>query len=80
MFVYENKNHEICVVFDGVIPAETPDYVLKLDEAAKKLYVNGVAIDAQVAEEEPAESEPAEEPVVETPDETSSEEPEEVEA
>lgn len=57
MFVYENKNHEICVVFDGVVPAETPDYVLKLDKVEKKLYVNGTAIDAQVAEEaEPTET------------------------
>lgn len=73
MFVYENKNHEICVVFDGVVPAETPDYVLRLDRAEKKLYVNGKAIDAQVADDTEPVNEPvapaAEDVPAETPDE-----------
>ena len=51
MYIYENKQHEACIVIDGVIPKETPDFVLKLDVAERKLYVNGTAIDSAVPAE-----------------------------
>lgn len=53
MYVYENKAHEACVVLDGVIPLETPDFVIKLDAEKRQLVVNGTAIDSNI----PAEAE-----------------------
>lgn len=60
MYVYENKAHEVCIVLDGVIPQETPDFVIKFDAEARKLYVNDTAIDSALSVEED-ETESAEE-------------------
>lgn len=46
MYVYENKSHEVCVVLDGVIPVETPDFVIRLDRDAKQIVVNGAVIES----------------------------------
>ena len=51
MYVYENKAHEACVVLDGVIPLETPDFVIKLDAEKRQLVVNGTAIDSNIPAE-----------------------------
>lgn len=55
MYVYENKAHEACIVLDGVIPLETPDFVIKLDAEKRQLVVNGTAINSNISVEEVAE-------------------------
>lgn len=78
MYVYENKSHEVCVVLDGVIPEETPDFVIRLDRDAKQIVVNGTVIEsargdvAEVQEVVDPEVDPVKEP--EELDETDDEE------
>ena len=56
MFVYQNKDRDICVTFEDNKPVETPEYVIKVDEVAKKLYmVAGTIETAPVVDEEPVE-------------------------
>ena len=66
MFVYQNKNHEICVSFYSKHPVESPDYVIAIDKDTKTISVNGTAIDnpnasteEDVVEETPAVSTPS---------------------
>lgn len=79
MYVYENKAHEACVVLDGVIPLETPDFVIKLDAEKRQLVVNGTAIDSNIPAEADAVAEVAE-TEVEPEDEGDEAEEEEAEA
>jgi len=39
MFVYQNKDGNICITFEGNRPVKTPDYVLVVDEEAKTLNI-----------------------------------------
>ena len=39
MFVYQNKNGDICITFDSNIPVETPDYILVVDKEAKTVNI-----------------------------------------
>ena len=39
MFVYQNKSGHICVTFADNKPVKTPEYVIAVDKAAKKLYM-----------------------------------------
>ena len=39
MFVYQNKAGHICVTFADNKPVKTPEYVIAVDKAAKKLYM-----------------------------------------
>ena len=39
MFVYQNKAGHICVTFTDNKPVKTPEYVIAVDKAAKKLYM-----------------------------------------
>ena len=59
MYVYENKAHEACIVLDGVVPKETPDFVIKLDADARQLVVNGTAIDSAISANDETSDEPA---------------------
>lgn len=43
MFVYQNKFNEICVTFQDSKPVDNPEYIITVDEEAKKLLVNGGA-------------------------------------
>ena len=38
MFVYQDKDGNICVTFKDNKPVETPEYVIAIDEDAKALY------------------------------------------
>lgn len=82
MFVYQNKNNDICVTFTGNKPVETPDYVIVIDEEAKNISVNGSVIENPNADavEEDVTEEPTDEVVEETTtDEDETEEPAEEE-
>lgn len=64
MFVYQNKSGHICVTFIDNKPVKAPEYVIAVDEAAKKLYmVSGNIEEIPEQEEEVVE----ETIVVETP-------------
>ncbi len=39
MFVYQDKDRNICVTFRSNKPVETPEYVIAIDEASKALYM-----------------------------------------
>lgn len=39
MFVYQDKDRNICVTFRSNKPVEQPEYVIAIDEAAKALYM-----------------------------------------
>lgn len=43
MFVYENKNKEICVTFKDNKPVTNPEYIITIDEKSKQLFINGGA-------------------------------------
>ena len=43
MFIYENKNREVCVTFKDNKPVANPEYIITVDEAAKKILINGGA-------------------------------------
>lgn len=56
MFMYQNKDGHICVTFTDNKPVEAPEYVIAIDEAAKKLYMVSGTIEAMPeVEEEPVE-------------------------
>lgn len=64
MFVYQNKAGHVCVTFTGNKPVDAPEYVIAVDEAAKKLYmVSGSIEDMPKQDEEVVE----ETVVIETP-------------
>jgi hypothetical protein len=52
MFVYQNKAGHICVTFAGNKPVEAPEYVIAVDEAAKKLYMVSGTIEEMPEQEE----------------------------
>ena len=55
MFVYQNKDGQICVTFADNKPVENPEFVIAIDKEAKALYavVGEVApLPADVVEEE----------------------------
>ena len=64
MFVYQNKAGHICVTFAGNKPVEDPEYVIAIDEAAKKLYMVSGTIEKMPEQEEKVVEETA---IVETP-------------
>jgi hypothetical protein len=69
MFVYQNKDGQICVTFADNKPVETPDYVIAIDEEAKALYaVVGEVAPLPVDDADEAE---ADEPTVDNGDEPS---------
>lgn len=43
MFVYQNKNREVCVTFRDNKPVTNPEYVITVDEKEKKILINGGA-------------------------------------
>ena len=56
MFVYQNKDGNICVTFEDVKPVEAPEYVIAIDDVAKKLYmVSGTIEKMPESEDEPVE-------------------------
>ncbi len=46
MFVYQDKDGNICVTFKDNKPVEDPEYVIVIDENAKALYALAGTIDA----------------------------------
>lgn len=64
MFVYQNKAGHICVTFAGNKPVEAPEYVIAVDEAAKKLYMVSGTIEEMPEQDEEVVEEAV---VVETP-------------
>ena len=64
MFVYQNKDGHICVTFEANKPVEKPEYVIAVDDAAKKLYMVSGTIDAMPEKDEDVVEETV---VVETP-------------
>lgn len=64
MFVYQNKDGHICVTFTSNKPVEAPEYVIAIDDEAKKLYMVSGTIEA-MPEVEPEET--VEEVVIEVP-------------
>lgn len=56
MFMYQNKEGHVCVTFTSNKPVDAPEYVIAIDEAAKKLYmVSGTIEDMPTVDEEPVE-------------------------
>ena len=56
MFMYQNKDGHVCVTFTSNKPVDAPEYVIAIDEAAKKLYMVSGTIEAMPeVEEEPVE-------------------------
>lgn len=43
MFVYQNKNGEICVTFRDNKPVKCPEYVITVDDKEKTILINGGA-------------------------------------
>lgn len=43
MFVYQNKNNDICVTFKDNKPVSSPEYIITVDYDAKTLCINGGA-------------------------------------
>ena len=64
MFVYQNKAGHICITFASNKPVEDPEYVIAIDEAAKKLYMVSGTIEKMPEQEEKVVEETA---IVETP-------------
>lgn len=60
MFVYQNKAGHICVTFTGNKPVDAPEYVIAVDEAAKKLYMVSDSIEDMPEQDEPATEEDVE--------------------
>lgn len=52
MFVYQNKDGNICVTFNDVKPVEAPEYVIAVDDVAKKLYMVSGTIEQMPDKEE----------------------------
>lgn len=59
MFMYQNKKGHICVTFTDNKPVEAPEYVIAIDETAKKLYMVSGTIEAMPASEDVPEEEKA---------------------
>lgn len=56
MFVYQNKAGHICITFTGNKPVHAPEYVIAVDESAKKLYMVSGTIEAMPpVDEDPVE-------------------------
>ena len=56
MFMYQNKEGHVCVTFTSNKPVDAPEYVIAIDEAAKKLYMVSGTIEAMpTVDEEPVE-------------------------
>ena len=64
MFVYQNKAGHICITFTGNKPVHAPEYVIAVDESAKKLYMVSGTIEKMPEQEEEVVEETV---VVETP-------------
>lgn len=83
MFVYQNKDRYLCVTFADNKPVENPEYVIKIDEDAKALYmVAGTIAPMPEVEEEEVVEEVAPEvkvPTVEELDAIPENDPKEVE-
>ena len=75
MFVYQDKSGNICVTFTDNKPVAAPEYVIAIDEAAKKLCMVSGTIEAKV-EEPVADDEGTDDVVEETPETTETEEAE----
>ena len=41
MFVYQNKNGDICITFEDNKPVDNPEYVITVDKDAKTISLNG---------------------------------------
>lgn len=52
MFVYQNKAGHICVTFTGNKPVDGPEYVIAVDEAAKKLYMVSSSIEDMLEQDD----------------------------
>lgn len=50
--MYQNKDGHICVTFADNKPVEAPEYVIAIDEAAKKLYMVSGTIEAMPESED----------------------------
>ena len=56
MFMYQNKEGHVCVTFTSNKPVDAPEYVIAVDEAAKKLYMVSGTIEAMPeVDDEPVE-------------------------
>lgn len=44
MFIYENKNKELCLTFKDDQPVKNPEFIINIDDAADQLYINGQPI------------------------------------
>lgn len=51
MFVYQNKDGNICVTFKDNKPVESPEYIIAIDEDAKALYSLAGEIGAPTADD-----------------------------
>ena len=83
MFVYQNKNGDICVTFKSNKPVTAPEYIFTIDEVAGTIRVNGAEVTVEPNDvEETVEEDLAENTVVippvaeETEDELQDEEDE----
>jgi hypothetical protein len=70
MFVYQNKEGQICVTFADNKPVEAPEFVIAIDKEAKALYMVSGEIAPMPEEDVPSDE------VVEDTDEV--EDPEDV--
>lgn len=69
MFVYQNKDGNICVTFQDNKPVESPEYVIAVDNDAKALYMVSGEI-SPVPVEDTEIVEPVVEETVEEEDDT----------
>lgn len=51
MFVYQNKDGNICVTFKDNKPVESPEYIIAIDEDAQALYSLAGEIGAPTADD-----------------------------
>ena len=65
MFVYQNKAGHICVTFADNKPVKTPEYVIAVDKAAKKLYMVSGSIGNMPEQDGEVVKNAEDEPVVE---------------
>ena len=65
MFVYQNKAGHICVTFTDNKPVTTPEYVIAVDKAAKKLYMVSGTIEGIPEQDEKVVKNAEDDPVVE---------------
>lgn len=64
MFVYQNEDGHICVTFEANKPVKEPEYIIAVDDIAKKLYMVSGSIEDMPEQDEEVVKETI---VVETP-------------